>query len=84
MKVKQVRRLYHQFGHLFTRPRLSGDEIGEALAKAGLIEWVELGENERPMRYRETDAMRAIKGNKTALEIAVSALVEKYFNITKP
>lgn len=79
MKVKQILRLYHQFGHLMDRPKLSADEIGEALEKAGLIEWVEFDGLRKPSRYRETELLRSIP--RPEFESRIAAVLRAHFHI---
>lgn len=54
-------RLISLYGHL-ARLRLSGDEIGNALKSAGLIEWVSYKASGIPDRYRETAVFAALAG----------------------
>lgn len=53
-------RLITLYGHLAKR-RLSGDEIGNSLKSAGLIEWVSFKPSGIPDRYRETVAFAALE-----------------------
>lgn len=50
-KIKPLRRLYFQFGHL-TEPKLDAYQIYEALSEAGLIEAVGF-RNDEVSHYRE-------------------------------
>lgn len=52
-------RLISLYGHL-AKIRLSGDEIGNALKSAGLIEWVSFKGSGLPDRYRETAEFSAL------------------------
>ncbi len=56
-RIKPIRRLGHQFGTLLEDPRLDSYEIGEALFRAELIEYVIHGDSGialSPTHYRET------------------------------
>lgn len=59
-KTRRVSNLYFQFGSLLQKPKLSADQIADALARAGLIEVTEYDQYRKPVRYRETPAMHAL------------------------
>lgn len=80
-KLKRVSNLHYQFDHMIEGLRVSADEIGDALVKAGLIEWVEYGPFQRPLRYRETDAMRAIP--KADFDQTIRDILTKHFRLNK-
>lgn len=61
-------RLISLYGHLAKR-RLSGDEIGNALKNAGLIEWVSFKASGLPDRYRETAEFSALDRDQKAAAV---------------
>lgn len=73
-----VARLATRYRKLIDRPIFS-EEIGNALIKAGLIEYVTFGAGGMPTRFRETDAMRAI--HKDELESRITQILKNHFNL---
>jgi hypothetical protein len=80
-RVKRLRRLYFQFGHLIKVPKLSADQIAEALLKDGLIEYVAYGPDKAPISYRETDAMRDIQSKD--LDEYITQVLERHFRVKR-
>lgn len=76
-RMKPVRRLYFQFGHL-TEPRLDAYEIFSALEAAGLVIGVAYeapAGKDLPTHYRETEAMTDL--NEVLFEREIRSILKR-------